>query len=432
MNNELIAIIASSVILLSPFYFKRKHDISSMSGLTTTLGILGTFVGIFIGLIEFDVNNIAASVPQLLEGLKTAFLTSIAGMVASLILKESPILYGIRVSTADAAKEQASVESMVHFLSTIEKNQRELFQIENQQLHKIEKALCGEGETTLLTQIQKLRTSFADKQDELIMAFNKFAEKMAENNSKALIDALTQVMRDFNTKINEQFGDNFKRLNEAVGKMLVWQKEYAEQVDLMVRQIRTTASAVEQSAKTLEIIISQANSFITIARSLHNLIISLEQIRNDLANNLKAFDQLASNAKNTFPIIDEQLKKLTTEFSKAVERTIADSKSIVTLQLNSTKQLTNQIQDIQREFGNSLVGLVKNLNSNIDKMMKDNAERIAQQVKILDEQLGEELNKSLRTLGSQLASLSNKFVEDYMPLTEKLRQVVQIASNNRS
>lgn len=431
MSNELISVVTSSLILLSPFYFKRRHDISSMSGLTTTLGILGTFVGIFIGLIGFDVNNLPASVPQLLEGLKTAFLTSIAGMVASLILKESPILYGIRVSTTDTAKEQASVESMVHFLSTIEKNQRELFQKESQQLIKIEKALCGEGETTLLTQIQKLRTSFADKQDELIKSFNEFAVKMADNNSKALIDALTQVMKDFNAKINEQFGDNFKRLNEAVGKILEWQQEYGKQVDAMVRQIQTTASAVEQSAKTLELIISEANSFATTAQGLHKLITSLEQIRNDLANNLKAFDQLASNAKNTFPVIDEQLKKLTTDFSKAVERTIADSKSIVTLQLESTKQLSNQIQDSQRGLGTSLVELVKNLNSNIDKMMKDNADRITQQVKILDEQLGEELNKSLRTLGSQLASLSNKFVQDYTPLTEQLRKVVQMAGNNR-
>ncbi len=63
-------------------------------------------------------------------------------------------------------------------------------------------------------------------------------------------------------------------------------------------------------------------------------------------------------------------------------------------------------------------------------MMKDNAERITQQVKTLDEQLGEELNKSLRTLGSQLASLSNQFVKDYSPLTEQLRKVVHLASGN--
>jgi hypothetical protein len=53
-----------------------------------------------------------------------------------------------------------------------------------------------------LTQLQKLRTDFSDKQDNLLLEFKNFAHTMADNNSKALIEALTQVMQDFNTKIN--------------------------------------------------------------------------------------------------------------------------------------------------------------------------------------------------------------------------------------
>ncbi len=420
----------SLLILLSPLYFKRKHDIASMSGLTTTLGIFGTFLGIFIGLIKFDVGNISASVPMLLSGLKTAFLTSISGMLAALILKECPQLYLITIKKEDAAREQATIDTMVACLSSIERNQRELFKRENQQLINIEKALCGDGDTTLLTQIQKFRTSFADKQDALINSFNKFAEKMAENNSKALIDALTQVMRDFNAKINEQFGDNFKHLNEAVGKMLEWQQEYGKQVEMMVGQIKTTASVVDQSAKTLVSIISEAKSFSVVAQYLHKLIQSFDQTQNNLAEHLKAFEQLANNAKQTFPIIDEQLKQLTTRFSEAVMRSVADSEHIIALQLESTKQLKNHFEDSQKALGSGLSDLVKSVNTNIDKMMKENAERITTQIKTLDEQLGEELNKSLRSLGSQLASLSSRFVQDYTPLTEQLRKVVQIANGN--
>ena len=54
----------------------------------------------------------------------------------------------------------------------------------------------------------------------------EFMAKMAENNSKALIQALQEVIRDFNTKISEQFGDNFNQLNSAVGQLLVWQERY--------------------------------------------------------------------------------------------------------------------------------------------------------------------------------------------------------------
>ena len=54
---------------------------------------------------------------------------------------------------------------------------------------------------------------------------------MADNNTKALIEALESVMRDFNAKINEQFGDNFKQLNEAVGRINDWQEQYRQQMD---------------------------------------------------------------------------------------------------------------------------------------------------------------------------------------------------------
>ena len=52
-----------------------------------SLGIFGTFLGIFIGLYHFDTGNINDSIPNLLSGLQTAFVTSLVGMAASLFLK---------------------------------------------------------------------------------------------------------------------------------------------------------------------------------------------------------------------------------------------------------------------------------------------------------------------------------------------------------
>lgn len=52
----------------------------------STLGVLGTFFGITIGLIAFDSGDLDKSIPGLLDGLKTAFFTSLAGMIGSMIL----------------------------------------------------------------------------------------------------------------------------------------------------------------------------------------------------------------------------------------------------------------------------------------------------------------------------------------------------------
>jgi len=51
-----------------------------------SLGILGTFLGIAIGLFEFDVTDIQESMPSLLGGLKTAFITSGVGISFSILL----------------------------------------------------------------------------------------------------------------------------------------------------------------------------------------------------------------------------------------------------------------------------------------------------------------------------------------------------------
>ena len=80
-----VSLAASLFIFLSPYFFKKKLNSSELSVLVTTLGIFGTFVGIFIGLIGFDETRIDESVPILLKGLRLAFLTSIAGMMASKI-----------------------------------------------------------------------------------------------------------------------------------------------------------------------------------------------------------------------------------------------------------------------------------------------------------------------------------------------------------
>lgn len=51
-----------------------------------SVGVLGTFVGIFIGLQGFNPADIINSVNDILVGLKTAFFTSIVGMGVATIL----------------------------------------------------------------------------------------------------------------------------------------------------------------------------------------------------------------------------------------------------------------------------------------------------------------------------------------------------------
>jgi len=62
---------------------KTGKDLKSQ---IVSVGVLGTFVGIFIGLQAFNPADIVNSVNEILVGLKTAFFTSIVGMSVSTIL----------------------------------------------------------------------------------------------------------------------------------------------------------------------------------------------------------------------------------------------------------------------------------------------------------------------------------------------------------
>ena len=66
---------------------KIQVAVQNAASAMTSIGILGTFSGIFIGLLDFDVANISQSVDELLNGLKIAFGSSILGLAGALIFR---------------------------------------------------------------------------------------------------------------------------------------------------------------------------------------------------------------------------------------------------------------------------------------------------------------------------------------------------------
>ena len=69
----------------------RHQQVNAIASIVTVIGVLGTFIGIAWGLLHFDTDNIEASVPKLLEGLRVAFITSILGIAGSIALKWSTL-----------------------------------------------------------------------------------------------------------------------------------------------------------------------------------------------------------------------------------------------------------------------------------------------------------------------------------------------------
>lgn len=112
--------------------------------LLTSLGILGTFTGIVIGLLNFDPTQLDASIGKLLNGLKTAFITSIAGMFAGIFFKV--------VSTIWLKPTEAESESEVEPADILAKLDEQ-----TRLLESTRDAVAGSEESSLAGQVKLLR-----------------------------------------------------------------------------------------------------------------------------------------------------------------------------------------------------------------------------------------------------------------------------------
>ena len=133
----------------------------------------------------------------------------------------------------------------------------------------------------------------------------------------------------------------------------------------------------------------------------------MRDVVKDFSKTVNSFAEIGDKAKDSFPVIEKNMISLTEVSNKYIKDSLSD------------------IQTNYSTFSATQKDLMEGYKSNIEKMIADNADRI----KNLDTELGKELNKSLESLGSQLTSLSQHFVNDYKPLTEKLKELVRIANN---
>lgn len=78
--------ITISIMIVVLFTISLRSTTRNYKNEIVSLGILGTFLGIAIGLFQFDVTDIQESMPSLLGGLKTAFITSGVGISFSILL----------------------------------------------------------------------------------------------------------------------------------------------------------------------------------------------------------------------------------------------------------------------------------------------------------------------------------------------------------
>ncbi|MBP1130430.1 biopolymer transport protein ExbB/TolQ [Serratia sp. PL17] len=276
------------------------------------LGILGTFIGIIIGLLNFNTESIDTSIPVLLGGLKTAFITSIVGMFFAIAFNALDAFFFANKRNKSAVNEPE--------LITPDHIHHELKE-QNQFLEKLVSGMSGSEEGSLVAQIKLLRNEINDTSRTQLSHHNEFSNKlweqlqqfadlMAKGATEQIIDALRQVIIDFNNNLTEQFGENFKALDASVKKLVDWQENYKTQVEQMGAQYQQSVESLVETRGAVAGIWEECKEIPLAMAELRDVLQVNQHQISELSLHLDAFVLLRDKATDAIPAIHEKLDEV--------------------------------------------------------------------------------------------------------------------------
>lgn len=441
-------------------YKVNLYIFDSIPGVFTTIGVLGTFVGIYFGLQKFQVEDITGSIPTLLEGLKTAFSTSIWGIVLSLIFGRITHLIQRIVEKNEPEKPTDELAALLEINQTIKEGQKvqnetlennlkvsesgfkeiksalvgendssvstQILKLRNQSFDlqkdikeqtkaviKVQKALGGDDETSLLTQLMNLRaeqkeaavemrgnvkfivTTMESNSKLLSNKFDEFAELLAKNNTEALVDVMKEATEQFNSQmsalIEKLVKENFDELNKSVERMNTWQQENKEMITQLTNQFKAVANDFNTTSTSIKDIVGNTQKLTNENSHLSKLIIELQKVMIDDTKYQEIVGKLVSTV-DTIKSNTEAFDNTTEKLNKWV-RNQMDFRDSVAKLLSRLEEI-DKIKDINDVFWNDTK---KGLNESVSIIKKAN-QSLSDDLEDINESFYTRLNDTLQNL----------------------------------
>lgn len=425
-------------------YRNKAHSFTDyVPTLLTSLGILGTFLGIVVGLLNFDVKNIDGSITALLAGLKTAFITSIVGTGLAIVYR------GLVVPWLNTSVSENSIEEDVtaaHLLGALKEQQ--------ESLEQLRKTLGADTESSLIGQLKLLRSDINDNsrkiqqalepvstslqslqqdsaaqrdafkvfEDRLWIKLQDFADMMSKSATEQVINALKEVIKNFNDDLVEQFGDNFKLLNEAVKELVIWQENYKVQIADMVEQYRLGVQAISSTEKSVAEISTESKAIPEAMANLKQVIELNQGELSKLENHLNAFKDIRDRAVEAVPEIRRQIDMTVTEITNSV---LAANDHYKTLITESDKYVQQHIQ-----ASNALLDkFVTNTNTGVETIGKSLLES-SQKVERAVTEGADEFRARVSESNSTLQQTANELTNSTEQMRDYLNDAVQDMNEN--
>lgn len=297
----------------------HRNMLNQVPGAMTGLGILGTFIGLSLGLQSFSAGTTAEitnSIAPLMDGIKVAFHTSIYGMVFSLVFN---YVYKRKLDDAETAVDRFLNAFRKYVLpDTTTDGINKLMELEQQQTEAT-KALADTVAVQLSKGLQQLLEPQFDRFDHTIENFASYATRDQK-------EALTDVTRHFLTEMNHQMGDSFAKLEETVEAAYETGKDNSE----LLQRLQSYSHELRSIQYTVE----------------------------------RELKDLPTSVNETFHIIDQNLVDVETSFA----RTIEDIRKVTTQTPDQLSQAVSEFMDAAGRTAEAMDDLTASLDDLLAKL----------------------------------------------------------------
>lgn len=415
-------------------FWNNTYVFESIPSVFPTLGIFCTALGITIGIWNFNTVDIQGSIPQLLEGLRLAFIATMAGIIGLIIFQKwnaiiqkqiddnpnkpkkqtdelsaiSELTFAVQEMKKDNANQiEHLIQSFSNDLenkvaikfSTLEKEIVNLQKISTDNQKNTTDSL-SQINTTISEQIinlreeQKTTSEKANKNtDEIISAmssnnqltakkFDEFSELLRQNNTEALVEVMKHTTEQFNSQmsklINRLVQENFAELNNSVSNLNDWQKQNKEQIQKLTEQFQQTTEMFTISATILKEVALNTQSLTSDEGKLNQIVQQLNKVMIDDTKFQEITTKLTATI-NTLENTTESFDKTTSKLNDWVvtEKNFKESALILISKLEEFKDFNSDVWHNYRNEMTNAVSVIQKASSSISSDLDNiNAEFI--------------------------------------------------------
>ena len=239
----------------------HRDRLNQVAGVMTGLGILGTFVGLSLGLQNFNTGTTAEitnSIEPLMAGIKVAFHTSIYGMVFSLVFN---YVYKRRIDEGENAVRQFVAAYRKYVLpDTANEGINLLLEMQSKQT----KAILSLADTVANQLAEQLKEILEPEFDHFDGTLDRFAKLTTRNQ----MDQLNRIVDVFISELNNSLGSSFTHLSKVVNQSLALQESNEQQMKEIIDKNVGTVESVNKVAEQMKDVAEALGRY---AKEVHSL-----------------------------------------------------------------------------------------------------------------------------------------------------------------